>query len=429
MEKKTDIINSPSSQAKKIKFNYYQAVEGHPDMDECQSEAQLLAEEIKPIILKDSDLTLKQRISSINRKSKGFKSLAENFVINRKRYKSGNHALKPPYTVWTMLNPCNFRCSYCDNHEGVSYYNLKDKSRLDTEKGKQLLKIMRTGGPGIYWCGGEPTIRKDLPELLDYACNLGYYPNIINTNGSLLHTKLKEDSWKKFLWQMDVVIISLDGLNKNMLNNLWGVDKAKQVITNILLMKELQKVVKFKIILNTVILPETIEEAKAVLDFSNDLGVWFVPVPVNFKEKADQNLLENKKYIELANLILTRKKEGHKIIGSEQFLDMLLFNKPYQCINTLKTHVWSDGTLTWPCRSSVNVEPVKLNVMEYNTMDEVFDAGRKLVNPDNFHGPAKNQCGANCSWAQNYVTARYAFGLLHPFRSGIFKEMYDFKSE
>ena len=69
------------------------------------------------------------------------------------------------------------------------------KECLDTEGGFKLMRVMRTRAPSLYFAGGEPTVRKDLPEITREARRLNYFPIIINTNGSLLHRWLKKEEW------------------------------------------------------------------------------------------------------------------------------------------------------------------------------------------------------------------------------------------
>lgn len=412
-----------------MKFRLYRPREGHPDFNTCQEEARQLAEEIKPRIKKDRDITPADRMRDAARKAKSLKKLAENFRVNRQRYKIGDHALRPLYVIWTMLNTCNFRCTYCDNHQGKAYYNIPDPDALDTGQGKRLLEVMSTGTLALYWCGGEPTLRKDLPELLDYAWQLGYFPNMINTNGSLLHQKLMLPEWRDFLWKMDTVIVSLDGLHLSGLNKIWGVRQARQVVVNLLAMRELNREVSFKLAVNTVITPDSIDEAESVLDLACDLDIWFVPVPVNIGHRPNRELLENPSYTGLAEKILDRKRKGHKIIGSKNLLKKLLFAEPYTCQTALKPHVWSNGQICWPCRASVNVEPVNLNLLDFNSFDEAYREGCRYINPNFFHGPAKNQCGGECAWMQNYTTARYLEGITHPLKSGLVREIFEFSMQ
>lgn len=409
-----------------LEFRLYQPKPGHPDFKALLPEAMDLSRKIETVIRTDAQLDLSDHLKDRLRKSKSLSKAIGNMVINRRRYKKGNHALRPLYAIWSMLNACNFRCTYCDNHQGEHYYDIRDPDRLDTWKSKRLLDVIYTGTPALYWCGGEPTLRNDLPELLDYAWKLGYFPNMINTNGSLLHQRLQKPEWRNFLWQMDIVIMSMDGLDLERLDELWGVKKARQVMINLLMMRELKKKVKFKLSLNTVITPETIEEARSVLDLANDLDVWFVPVPVNYKHEPNRELLDNPDYRNLAELIFHRKKQGYKIIGSVKFLERLLAARPYRCLTALKPHVWSNGEICWPCRASANVEPVNISLLDYGSFDKAYEAGRKYVNPDFFHGPGQSQCGGQCAWAQNYTTARYMDGITDPLNSGFVSELFEF---
>jgi len=150
-----------------MEFNLYQPQPGHPDLDACMDKARDLADKILPGIRKDADLTRADRWRDAVRKGKALRKTAENLAVNRARHRRGDHALRPLYVIWTLLNQCNFRCAYCDNHQGQAYFDVPDPERLDTEQGKRLLQVMITGTPAIYWCGGEPTLRNDLPELLD----------------------------------------------------------------------------------------------------------------------------------------------------------------------------------------------------------------------------------------------------------------------
>lgn len=410
----------------KLHFEKYRPKDGYIDFKQCQQEALELLPKLLPVIQTDKDLTYRDKVQNAYRKAFAVKKMVNNLLENRRRFYKGDHALRPLYSIWTLLNACNFRCTYCDNHQGEHYFDVADNDRLDTQQGKALLQKLLTGSSALYWCGGEPTMRKDLPELLDHAWHLGFFPNMINTNGSLLHKLLQKPQWSRFLWQMDVIIVSLDGLNLGRLKELWGVKKPEQVATNLLLLKMLHRHVKFKLAVNTVITSDTIEEASDILDLAADLDIWFVPVPVNYKHEPNKELLENERYRSLANLILERKKKGQKIIGSHTLLRRLLFAEPYQCLTALKPHIWSNGKIAWPCRASINTSPANINLLDYDSFDEAYRAGAKRVNPNFFHGPADNQCGGQCAWMQNYTTARYMDGIIHPLSSGFMSDIYEF---
>jgi len=168
-----------------------------------QREAKAIADEVRP------QLERPQRgLPELKRRKRSYQTAASNFLENRRRTQSGREDLLPLYFIWTTLRACNFRCTYCDDHQGHKYPNLSNAGMLDTEGGKRLLDVMRTRTPSVYFAGGEPMIRKDLPELTRHARDTGYFPVVINTNGSLLERRLRDASWRTWLADTDVIVVS-----------------------------------------------------------------------------------------------------------------------------------------------------------------------------------------------------------------------------
>ncbi|MFH1581764.1 MAG: 12,18-didecarboxysiroheme deacetylase [Pseudomonadota bacterium] len=93
---------------------------------------------------------------------------------------------KRPVVVWNITRRCNLKCVHC-------YAQAKDlsfKNELSTKEGKILLDdLAQFGVPVILFSGGEPTIRKDLPELAAYAVSKGMRA-VISTNGTLITQKM-----------------------------------------------------------------------------------------------------------------------------------------------------------------------------------------------------------------------------------------------
>lgn len=415
-------------------FRHYVHKEDHPDWEALQAEARRLADAILPRIHKDCDDSLRDKAGNMRRTVRSIGTACRAYWINRRRWRQGNHALRPLYFIWTLLYPCNFRCTYCDDHRGNHYYDLEN-APLDLEQRKSVLKIMRTGTSAVYFCGGEPTLVKDLPELTDTAWHLGYKPLMINTNGSLFHQLLPRPEWRRWLRQMDIVIVSLDGLSVPRLQKLWGVDseKVQQVFVNLLLLRELSRHVGFKLCVNTVIGPDSVDMAADVLDFVNDLGdVWFVPVPVHYHGgdaegfSFERDMVRREDYRALAARILARKEAGHRLIGSKRILRMLLEVAPYTCLPTLRPHVDPDGRIAWPCRGSKHGVPAYVNLLKHDTVDACWAEAQAAKSANDFHGPDPGQCGDNCAWMQNYTTARYHEFLTDPLHAELVSEIREF---
>jgi len=114
---------------------------------------------------------------------------------------------KRPVVVWNITRRCNLKCVHC-------YAHAKDQSfdnELTTEEGKNLIDdLSRFKVPVLLLSGGEPTIRKDLPELAAYAVEKGMRA-VISTNGTLISQKMA-----RILKDIGLsyVGISLDGMEK-----------------------------------------------------------------------------------------------------------------------------------------------------------------------------------------------------------------------
>jgi Fe-coproporphyrin III synthase len=114
---------------------------------------------------------------------------------------------KKPVVVWNVTRRCNLKCVHCYAHaKDISFDN-----ELSTEEGKKLLDdLAGFGVPVVLFSGGEPLVRKDLPELAEYAVKKGMRA-VISTNGTLI-TKGLARILKEI--GLSYVGISLDGMEQ-----------------------------------------------------------------------------------------------------------------------------------------------------------------------------------------------------------------------
>jgi 12,18-didecarboxysiroheme deacetylase len=114
---------------------------------------------------------------------------------------------KRPVVVWNITRRCNLKCVHC-------YAHAKDRSfddELSTEDGKRLIDDLASfGAPVLLFSGGEPMVRKDLPELADYAVKKGMRA-VISTNGTLITSQMAE-TLKEI--GLSYVGISIDGMEE-----------------------------------------------------------------------------------------------------------------------------------------------------------------------------------------------------------------------
>lgn len=114
---------------------------------------------------------------------------------------------KRPVVVWNITRRCNLKCVHCYAHAK----NIPFDNELSTTEGKNLIDdLAEFGVPVILFSGGEPLVRKDLPELADYAVKKGMRA-VISTNGTLI-TPQTARTLKDI--GLSYVGISLDGMEE-----------------------------------------------------------------------------------------------------------------------------------------------------------------------------------------------------------------------
>ncbi|MDY0003226.1 MAG: radical SAM protein [Polyangia bacterium] len=390
-------------------FRRYHPRPGDPDWPRLAREARELAARLRPKLEPPRSL-----VADWPRRARSQATALRNYAENLLRHRAGRHDLLPLYFIWTTHRTCNFRCEYCDDHRGRKYPDLPKEGTLGTTDGMRLLEIMRTRTPSVYFAGGEPTLRSDLPALTRRARDLAYYPITINTNGSVIHRQLERPEWRTWLADTDIVVVSLDRLNLESSAALWSHDRPEDVYRNLLLVRELADEQRVKLMVNTVIQPGQVKEAWTVMDLAGDLGITFCPVPMNVGPRIHPDLLADPDYPGFVSDLLGRRRAGEKIVGSLRMNERLLRAAPKTCRNTLKPHIDFDGSLFWPCKSAQNLGPERIRVLDYPSVEALYSAAKARIDPTGFHGQGPRQCGAECNWAQNYTTDSYAHGLEHP---------------
>ncbi len=115
---------------------------------------------------------------------------------------------------------CNQKCLHCY----AAGQPLSDAAELTTAQWKQVLgTLRRIGVPQVTFTGGEPTLRDDLPELVDAA---QWFVTRLNTNGRLLTPELCRRLYEASLDSVQVTLYSADPAIHNALVGAPGFDAA-----------------------------------------------------------------------------------------------------------------------------------------------------------------------------------------------------------
>jgi len=113
-----------------------------------------------------------------------------------------------------VTEECNLRCKHCGYVEGKMY-----EHNLSMEEMKRVIDQHLELFPGslVAFSGGEPLLRDDICEIVEYACARTKLVNI-NTNGLLMTEEIAARLAKTIAW----VQISLDGADPEVHNFIRG---------------------------------------------------------------------------------------------------------------------------------------------------------------------------------------------------------------
>ncbi|MFY9398603.1 MAG: radical SAM protein, partial [Desulfomonilia bacterium] len=112
---------------------------------------------------------------------------------------------KKPVVVWNVTAVCNLKCVHC-------YASERTQSpELSTAEGRELIANLKDyGTPVVLFSGGEPLMRKDLPELIRQTVRSGMRA-VISTNGTLITRDLAMELSD---YGLSYIGVSLDGLEE-----------------------------------------------------------------------------------------------------------------------------------------------------------------------------------------------------------------------
>ncbi len=112
---------------------------------------------------------------------------------------------------------CNLNCEFC-------YVGNKLYQELNTGDMKKILfKIFREAQvPSVSFTGGEPLLREDIYELIEYASQIGLWTNMI-TNGTLLNESRVEMLRRAGLSSAQV---SIEGPNADVHDRITGIQDS-----------------------------------------------------------------------------------------------------------------------------------------------------------------------------------------------------------
>ncbi len=160
----------------------------------------------------------------------------------------------------SITDKCNFRCVYCMPAEGLAW--LPRSEILSYEEITRLVRIVvGIGIEQIRLTGGEPTVRRDLPELIRMLHEVAGLRSLSLTTNGVLLTRLAGPLAEAGLTRINV---SLDSLARESFAQLTRRDALEQVLAGL---EELEKYPSIRPIKVNAVAMRGFTEAE-VLDFA-----------------------------------------------------------------------------------------------------------------------------------------------------------------
>ena len=158
-----------------------------------------------------------------------------------------------PYLRLSVTDACNFRCTYCLPHGYVK--SKTSQSHLSREEIVHLVRAFAELGTWkIRLTGGEPTLRRDLLEIVrDIKQIPGIRKIALSTNGY----RLKDQARDLFEAGVTALNVSVDSLDPGRFEKLTGSSKLFEIIEGI----DTASSVGFKRIkINAVLMADTVDK-------------------------------------------------------------------------------------------------------------------------------------------------------------------------
>ncbi len=207
---------------------------------------------------------------------------------------------------------CNAKCEHCGSSCG--YEIPKDEISADELK-KALLEIHEKYGAQnvfINVTGGEPLMRQDLFDIMEYASNLGYHWGM-TTNGMLINEKVIEDFRRT---NLQSISISLDGLKETHEKFRKVPNSYEKIMRAIDLLKGLETLLHLQI--STAANMKNLGELEDIYKVLLDKGIkeWRVMCvdPIGRAYKNDEILLNKEGMLYMLNFIREKRLEGKMIV-------------------------------------------------------------------------------------------------------------------
>ena len=244
---------------------------------------------------------------------------------------------RPYHVQWLVTRKCNFRCIGCN------VWQEQDARELSTEEIKKGLDILRELGVlEVVFSGGNPLLREDIGEIIEYASR--FFVTTVYDNGSMAVKKIAD------LHNADFVAISIDSLDPEKNDYIRGVKGAWHTATEAVKRLHEEGI--------SVSVAPTISQFNLheILDLTNyfterNIPVWYSLYSYDLddksqifkigKRRSEFAVVDQQAMVDLFDSLIKLKKKNNNVLMTTKLLKAV-------------RNLWLTGNRTWECRALKN---------------------------------------------------------------------------
>lgn len=266
-----------------------------------------------------------------------------------------NHKRVPLMVNWAITGRCNLRCIHC-----YGGYGVVQKDELSTDIVKNTIdELKKMGTKRINIEGGEPLLREDIKEIIDYVHKKNIEISVC-TNGILL------GEYVDFLKEkVDLVVLSLDGCEECH-DSIRGKGNFEKVIKAL----DVCKKNSVRTLIFSSMIDKNIHDIDFLIDTAKKYNVYITFNLVVAKLKGSGvreklNKISDEDYKTAFSKILEHKKSGAPIFYSENNLRQIInwpsFTHEILYEDDLKKIAQKDKEYLIPCYAGINCCYIECN--------------------------------------------------------------------
>ncbi|HUZ80406.1 MAG TPA: PTO1314 family radical SAM protein [Thermoplasmata archaeon] len=235
-----------------------------------------------------------------------------------------------------LLYRCNLECKMCP------FWRREDEELLSLSQEIRMMDaLVRTGVSFLGFEGGEPMLRRDLPEILRESHDR-FHTSLV-TNGWLLQQRLPE-----IARSLELLFVSLDGIGP-MHDFLRGIPRSfERAIEGIKAARE-----RLPVAISSTITKDNIYHAVPLVDLAESMGVSITFQVAYDYSTADAMSPMGPDLLEVLRELRLRRVNGAPILESPDYFDAIINSwyrqESWHCKPWMTMNVDPQGRIVLPC--------------------------------------------------------------------------------